>query len=127
MATNKNNTPKPIIETTIDGKFLRYFGQGKFAALEYNFNPAFITLCLQKRIKHARGHYFRLATPDEIQNATMITQKLEQQANTAPVILEPEIIIPDIPAETISADIKRPTEDEEGLTPMEILIKRRKK
>lgn len=95
---------KPIIELDKpNGKIKQYWPSAKDAAEFYGFNVVIISYNVNKRTKQAKGHYFRFATPEEIEIYKNIQiSVVENDIKVAPEPA-PAFIPPDIPVEVISA------------------------
>lgn len=120
------NKAKPIIETDKEGKFLRYFPKGYMAKDEYRITShAMLTLHLQGRLKHCQGHYFRFATPEEIEKWRSLNEELTQHEiiKTEPLSSHLENLPEE---EIIKAEPELQATDEGEMTLFEKLMKRKK-
>lgn len=119
---------KPIIELDKpNGKPIAYWESSQKAANHYNINQVNISYNITGRQKQAKGHYFRFATPKEIDeyNKAMARIAAATKADDpAPVVNKIEQLPP---AEVIPEAVQPTEEKENTLSPFELLLQKSKK
>lgn len=96
---------KPLIETDKpNGRIKQYWKSAKEAGLYYNINVVNISMNVTGNTKQAKGHYFRYATQDEIEQYSKIvdytcTEKSVEPApidDNSEISLSPAPILPEL-------------------------------
>lgn len=120
---------KPIVELDKPkGKIKLYWDSAKSAGDFYGINVVNISLNCTGQTKQAKGHYFRFATPAEIEVYKSLNSLLEEvEATPKTEITDDKHEAPNGPAPTLP-DIIEPNENQnDALSPFARLLEESKK
>ncbi len=127
--TMAQSQKKPIIELDKpNGKPIAYWESSLKAAKHYNINQVNISYNITGRQKQAKGHYFRFATPKEIDEYNKAMARIAEatkDADPVPVAVNKTEQLP--PAEVIPEAVVPSENKENTLSPFELLLQNSKK
>lgn len=125
MARKTNK--KAIVELDKPGgKIIKYWESGAQAAEAYGMNRVIISYNVHGTTTQAKGHYFRFATPKEIEQYAQIIIAIEPKS-VEPIPVEPILTSSSEPAEVIPEVVKPNENQSDARTPFERLLEAGKK
>lgn len=120
---------KPIVELDKPkGKIKAYWESAKAAGAHYGINVVNISYNCTGQTHQAKGHYFRFATPAEIEQYKKLDNLLEEVENVVEqTITDEKIDIPNGPAPTLPEIIEPDEIQKDTLSPFARLLEESKK
>lgn len=125
----RKNLNKPIVETDKPGgKTIKYWRSAKSAADFYGFSQqVIISYNVNGITKQAKGHYFRFATKQEIEDYEVILRRLAAAQSTDPAPIVPELTPEATPIETIPEVVQKADNQTDAISPFDRLLQESKK
>lgn len=119
---------KPLIELDKpNGKIKQYWHSAKAASDFYNINVVNISYNVNGITKQAKGHYFRFATPNEIEQFSKIADQIEEAPSADPAPVDDINDIPASPAPVIEETVQPDEIQENMISPFARLLEESKK
>lgn len=119
---------KPLIEMDKPkGKVIKYWESAKAAGEYYNINVVNISYNVNGTTKQAKGHYFRFATPKEIEQYSKIIEQIEEPISVDPAPVDDKNDMPAGPASVIPEVVQPDELQEDTLSPFARLLEESKK
>ncbi len=110
-----------------NGKIKQYWHSAKAASDFYNINVVNISYNVNGITKQAKGHYFRFATQQEIEQYSKIAETIAPPISTDPAPIDDNSAISVSPAPVIEETVQ-PDEQQENITsPFARLLEKSKK
>lgn len=126
MARKPQN--KPIVELDKPGgRIITYWRSAKAASEFFNINQVNISYNVNNITKQAKGHYFRFATKQEIEDYEKILRQAAAAPSAEAAPVEPTRLADNTPVETIPEVVQKPEIQDDTLSPFARLLQNSKK